>query len=72
MMFKIWCVVTFYQRCHGSQVIKLVFARPSGLNGVGEEVRLVSWGYKTMWSMSGWSGWGKELRALIVCKVAKC
>jgi len=37
-------VFTFYQSCHGSQVRKLVFARPSGLNGVGEEVKLVSLG----------------------------
>ncbi len=51
---------TCHQRCHGSQAIELVFARPSGLNGVGEEVKLVSLGCKTKWSVTGWSGWGKE------------
>ncbi len=51
---------TFYQGYHGSQARKLAFARPSGLSGVGEEVKLSSLGYKTKWSMAGGREWGGE------------
>jgi len=51
---------TIYQWCHGSQARKLVFARPSGLNGVSEERKLVSLGYKTKRSVTGGRGWGEE------------
>jgi hypothetical protein len=37
--------VYLHQRCHGSPIRKVAFDRPSGLNRLGEEVKLACLGY---------------------------
>ena len=58
-----WVLFTLYQKCLRSQARKLAFARSSGLNGVGEKVKLRKLGLKDQLVCAG--GGGEEQRLLL-------
>jgi hypothetical protein len=62
-------VKDFYQKCHGSQARKLVFAKSSGLKRVGEEVKLVSLVLQVQVVCDRMEGWGEELELLTFARL---